>query len=430
MSWKKNVALFLTGQGFSLFGSMLVQYAVVWYVTLETNSGAMMTMFTVASALPMFLISPFGGVWADKYNRKYLINIADGAIALASLFMALAFLFDIGSVWLLLTLAVIRGLGQGVQMPAVSALLPQIVPTDKLTKVNGFFGSMQSVAMLAAPALSGALLSFASIESIFMIDVVTAALGISVLLFFVKVPPLERQKETQIIGAQKKSAAGSYFSDLKDGIKYIAGHGFIKKMIWFSMVFNIMITPVAMLTPLQASRNFGGDFWRLTAVELAFSGGMLISGLVIGIQGGFKNKSLSVAVAVAVFGAFTVSLGLLPNFWLYLAALFVIGAGMPLFNAPMNAILQSKVEAGFMGRVFSVFTMISGVMMPLGMAAFGPLSDVISINYLMLFTGAVIFLMSILFWMIKDIREAGLPVAPSAGQDAEAGVDGESFSGK
>lgn len=90
--WKRNAVLFITGQFLSMFGSMLVQYAITWQITLETKSGIIMTLFTSAALLPMVIISPFAGVWADRYNRKHLIVIADAAIALVTLGLAIAYI--------------------------------------------------------------------------------------------------------------------------------------------------------------------------------------------------------------------------------------------------------------------------------------------------------------------------------------------------
>jgi DHA3 family macrolide efflux protein-like MFS transporter len=143
-SWKKNTALFVIGQALSVFGTMVVQYAIVWHITLKTQSGAMMTLFTVAGFLPMFFISPFGGVWADRFNRKYIINIADGSIALASLIVAVLTISGFDSAGLLLACAAVRSFGQGVQTPAISAFIPQIVPREQLTRINGLQGSIQS----------------------------------------------------------------------------------------------------------------------------------------------------------------------------------------------------------------------------------------------------------------------------------------------
>ena len=87
-NWKKNAGFFIGGQFLSMFGSMLVQHAITWHITLQTKSGLIMTLFTCAAMLPMVIVSPFAGVWADRYNRKRLIMLSDGFIALAMLGLA------------------------------------------------------------------------------------------------------------------------------------------------------------------------------------------------------------------------------------------------------------------------------------------------------------------------------------------------------
>ena len=84
--WKRNTILFLTSQTLSLFGTSLVQYAILWYITLNTQSGVMMTIYIICGFLPTFFLSPFAGVWADRYNRKLLIMLSDSMIALSTLF--------------------------------------------------------------------------------------------------------------------------------------------------------------------------------------------------------------------------------------------------------------------------------------------------------------------------------------------------------
>ena len=187
-TWKRDSALFLGSQTISLFGSMLVQYAISWYITLKTQSGAMMTLSIVCGMIPTFLVSPFAGVWADRFDRKKLIMISDSAIALTTLIVALFFFAGFREYWLLYVALVIRAIGAGVQTPAVGAFLPSLVPNDQLMRVNGYFGSIQSLVMLVAPMASAALLSVASIEYLFFIDVITAAIAVSTLFFFLKMP--------------------------------------------------------------------------------------------------------------------------------------------------------------------------------------------------------------------------------------------------
>ena len=142
INWKKNTALFLMGQALSHFGSMIVQFAIMWYVVLKSQSGTTMTAFTIIAILPIFFISPFAGVWTDRYNRKYIINIADGSIAFFSLIVAIFMMFGIDSYVILFICSAVRSIGMGVQQPAVNSFIPQIVPKEYLTRVNGIQSSI------------------------------------------------------------------------------------------------------------------------------------------------------------------------------------------------------------------------------------------------------------------------------------------------
>jgi DHA3 family macrolide efflux protein-like MFS transporter len=404
ISWKKNTALFVTGQALSMFGTMVVQYAIMWHITLTTQSGTMMTVFTIAGLLPMFFISPFGGVWADRYNRKYIINIADGSIAFVSLIVAVLIMSGIDLVGILLACAIIRSFGQGVQTPAVGAFIPQIVPQEHLTRINGLQSSIQSFIFLMAPMISAALMSFVSLEMLFFLDVVTAAIGISIVAFFVKVP--QREKPVPKTGEQK----GDYWHDLREGIRYIKQHGYISQMMILTAVFLFFFAPAAFLTPLQVIRNFGDDVWRLSAIEVAFSVGVMLGGILIGYWGGFKNRIYTMSFSCLLCGVFTVWLGIAPYFWLYLAIMAILGLSFPLWNTPFMVLLQTTVDTAFMGRVLSVFSMISGTMMPFGMIVFGPVADTVSIEILLIGTGAIITLTAIPLIRSKTLREAGKPL--------------------
>ena len=353
-NWKKNTALFICGQALSLFGSMVSQYAILWHVILKTQSGSMMTIYTFAGFIPMFFISPFGGVWADRFNRKYIISIADGAIALVSLIVALLLMQGYTHYGILLACAAVRSLGQGIHTPAIGAFIPQIVPKEHLTKVNGIQGSIQSMSMLASPMIAGVLMSFTPLETLFFLDVVTASIGISILLFFVKTPEKPEKPEKPI--EEKKSL--NYFHDLSEGLRYITKHGFIFRMILLSAVFSIFVAPTALLSPLQVTRNFGNDVWRLTAIEITFSVGMIAGGLIIAAWGGFRNKVFTMALASLLLGLQSIGLGLASNFWLYIGIMAAAGITLPLFNTPAMVLLQSTVEPEFMGRVLSVFAMV------------------------------------------------------------------------
>lgn len=400
-NWKKDIVIFLVSQNISLFGSSLVQYAIMWYITLTTQSGVMMTIAIVCGFLPTFFLSPFAGVWADRYNRKVLIILSDSFIAIATLILAVLFLMGYQMLWLLFVMSAIRALGTAIQMPAVGAFLPQIVPEDKLTRINATNSSLQSFVMLISPMLSGALLTISTIEMIFFIDVVTAAIAVMTLVLFLHIPvhakALEKQTE-------------SYFSDLGKGFAYIKDHDFVKNFFVFTAVFLVLAAPAAFLTPLQVARSFGNDVWRLTLVEITFSVGMMVGGMLMASWGGFSNKVHTMTLASLLFGACTFAFGVIPNFWLYLVFMVIVGIAMPIFNVPSTVLLQEKVEGDYLGRVFGVLVMISSVMMPLGMLVFGPLADIIKIEWLLMGTGLLLFIQGFFLIGNKVLVEAGKPI--------------------
>jgi DHA3 family macrolide efflux protein-like MFS transporter len=398
--WKKNIILFLGSQTISLFGSALVQYAILWYITLNTQSGMMMTISILCGFLPTFILSPIAGVWADRYNRKMLIMLADSLIAISTLILAILFLVGYDDLWLLFVMSAVRAVGTGIQTPAVGAILPQIVPEEQLTKVNGANGSIQAMIMLIAPIISAALLTTASLKTIFFIDVITAVIAVSILLFFLKIAVHEKASQEQTT---------SYFSDMKKGFVYVQNHVFLNKFFLFFAGFFILSAPAAFLTPLQVTRSFGDDVWRLTAIEVTFSIGMIIGGILISSWGGYKNKIHTMTLATLVFGACTFALGIIPIFWLYLIFMGVIGIAIPMFNTPSTVLLQEKVEPDYLGRVFGVLGMISTSMMPLGMLVFGPISDFVPIEWLLIGTGILMFVQGFFLLGSKVLIEAGKP---------------------
>ncbi len=402
-AWPKKVILFLASQGLSLFGSALVQHAMLWYITLTAQSGSIMTIYILCGFLPTFILSPVAGVWADRYPRKTLIILADALIAAATLL--LAFLFGRGhnSLWLLCGMAAVRAVGSGIQAPAVGAILPQLVPAEQLTRVNGVNASIQSFIMLVSPMASGALLSVASLPAIFLVDVATAVIAIGILLGYLVVP---------VHAGAKAAPAAGYFSDLRAGLVYIRGHAFLKQFFTHQALFCVLIAPAAFLTPLFVARRFGEEVWRLSANEVIYAAGTLAGGVFLTMWGGFRNRVHTIAAAYLIVGAGTLALGAATNFGLYLAAMAVVGVALPFFNTPFTVLIQEKVEGAYLGRVFGVLLMVSTAMMPLGMLVFGPAADLIPVEWLLLGTGLLMVLQG---WFLRRspvLLAAGEPAAP------------------
>ena len=302
--WKRRLAVFIGGQTLSIFGSSLVQYAIMWHITLETKSGVMMTLSVLCGFVPYFLLSPFAGVWADRFDRKRIIVLSDAFVALVTLALALLFMSGRRATWLLLAAQALRAMGSALQGPAVGAILPQIVPEDKLLRANGINGSIQSAIMLVSPMAAGSRLSLAPIQSIFFLDVATAALAIVSFLAFLRVPTHQKALAKQEL---------SYFHDMRDGFRYIREHRYLVSFFAYLGFLLFLVTPAAFLTPLQVTRSFGPDVWRLTAIEIAFSGGMMAGGALIAYWGGFRNRIKTMLLSNVIMGACALAVGLLTD---------------------------------------------------------------------------------------------------------------------
>jgi DHA3 family macrolide efflux protein-like MFS transporter len=359
----------------------------------------MMTIAMIVGFLPTFLVSPFAGVWADRHDRKNIMILADGLVAVSTLALFIFFRLGFRSVWIIIAAMAVRGLFQGVQSPAVSAFLPQIVPQDKLMRINSINGSAQSAMMLASPALGGLLYSLFPIEVIFLIDVVTAAIAIIILRFFVK-------NQSQAIKSEDKKI--SYFSDLKLGLRYISKHSFVGRFFAFMVPMSVLIAPVAVLFSLQITKKFGSDVWMLSVNDAVFAVGMLLGSILMMSWGGFKNRSKTIAVGCAAMSIGTIAYGVVPNFWLFAAVTMIIGLSMPLFNTPATVIIQEKVDNEYLGRVMSILTMTSTLGMPVGLLIFGPIADVIGLWLEFIITGTAMLIITIIFAFDKKMLATGL----------------------
>ncbi len=375
-SWKRNVAIFLSGQTISLFGSMVVQYVVMWYVTLETRSGTAVALYAVAAFAPQGIVSIFGGVVADRMNRKKLAIIADACIALATLILALLMMSGVDDLWVIYVAVAVRSVGAGFQTPTVQAMIPQITPVDQLMRVNGIFQTIASAMALLAPAAAAAIFAAFGVVPVFFLDVVTAVIGIGLLLN-VHVPTLEKVSE----------AATTFKEDLVEGMRYIWTHRIVRwLLVVFAIIFLLTVAP-SFITPLLIVRTFGEEKWMLAVLEIAFSVGMLIGGATVATWLAKRSRMGLILLSTYCFGLFTLVMGLTNNLWVFFGLMFLFGLSVPLFSTPFMTLIQETVEPEKHGRVFSYVGIVMALATPVGMVVFGPLADVVRVQTLLVWAG-------------------------------------------
>ena len=392
---RSQALLFLLSQCMTLFGSTLVQMAIVWYVTLQTLSGAWVAAFTVCSYLPQFLVSFVAGVWADRHSRKKLIIGADSLIALVTFLMVLAIPHITDKtiiLYSLLAMSVIRSFGAGIQTPAVNAVIPQLVPEDQIMRFNGINATMQSVIQFAAPAAAGALLTINTLSSTLLIDIATAIVGIG-LLSAVMIPKQAIQ-----------STETSVLKDMKIGIKYTLSDKLIGKVLTVYGFFIFLCVPAGFLSQLFVSRVYGETYWYLTAVELAGFIGMLAGGLLMSIWGGFKSRVTTICVGLIAFGSLAIGMGLSKQFALYLTLMIIYGVAITMVQTATTTLIQEKAETSMQGRVFGLLGAMYSGFLPVGMAIFGPMADGIPLQWIMVGSGIALIVLSIFVCTNKEMR--------------------------
>ena len=375
--WKRQVTVFLVGQTITTFGSLLVQYALVWHLTLTTKSGLVLALAAVFGFLPQAIVSIFAGVWADRMNRKVMIILSDSTIALATLVLAFFMLSGVDDLWLIFLVMAVRSVGAGIQMPAISALIPQIVPTDKLMRVNGINSSVQSSLLILGPVAAAGIYSTVSLAAILFVDFVTAVVGLS-LLATIAVPTLSRAASSE---------KPSYFTDLSEGLKYIFSNDLVRwVMVVYSVVFLLVVAP-SNLSPLMLVRTFGSDVWLLTILELSFGIGMVAGGALMAIFASKVDRLGMMVGTSIIFGVLAVVMGFTTNLIVFYSLFFLIGLAVPAFSTSSMTLLQETVEPERQGRVFGFVGIVMAVAMPIGMAVLGPLADIFSVEILLIVTG-------------------------------------------
>ncbi|WP_258175613.1 MFS transporter [Bifidobacterium callitrichos] len=403
--WTRRVTLLLTGQTLSLLGSSVVQYAIFWHLVMRSDSGSVMAMAMIATCMPQAVVSMFGGVWADRWNRKILIIFPDAVIAGLTVLLSAAFAVGWANLPLIMLVLAMRSAGGGVQMPAVQSFIPQITPESKLMRVNSVNGTLQSANQIAAPALAAVLVNVLPLWAILLVDVTTAIIGIG-FTASIRVPESAGVQETGETSDGKiveSGIAARIIRDLREGFAYAWESRRIRSVILGNaLVCFINVAPMN-LTLLLINREYRHDDLnlgfavfsstsdKLAANELAWSIGMIIGGLLMSSIGAKRIRDClrAVSVGFVLIGITTTGLGLAPTLLAFLIVDFLTGLATPLAASPAFTMLQQESAEDMQGRVFGLLNAFSTFGTPLGMMVFGPLSDMIDVRLIFIIGGAL-----------------------------------------
>jgi DHA3 family macrolide efflux protein-like MFS transporter len=390
--WAAKFFTIWTGQVFSLIGSALVQFALVWWLTRQTGSATILATSSLVSLLPQIVLGPFVGALVDRWNRRLIMIVADAVIAAATGVLIFLFAAGIVQIWHIYIILFVRSLGGAFHGPAMTASTSLMVPHKHLTRISGLNQLLQGFMSIFAPPLGALLITIMPTQSVLAIDIGTAALAVLPLLF-VAIPQPPRQVAQENGSAQKTS----YWHDLRDGFRYVVKWPGLLGLILLAMVLNFLLSPSGSLLPLLVMQEFKGGATELAWVESVFGVGVIVGGLVLSAWGGFKRRIMTSFLGIVGLGLGVILTGLAPAnmFWLLLTSHFLIGFMQVLANGPLGAIFQSTIEPDYQGRVFSLINAGATAMMPLSLLIAGPVSDWLGVRVWYVFGGAVCILMTV-----------------------------------
>jgi MFS transporter, DHA3 family, macrolide efflux protein len=398
-NWAPRFFTIWTGQAFSIFGSALVQFALIWWLTQETGSATVLATATLFGLLPQIVLGPFSGPLIDRWSRRLVMIFADAGIALAT--GVLAYLFWAGLVepWHVYAVLFIRSVGGAFHWPAMQASTTMLVPEKHLARIAGMNQTLQGLVSIAAPPTGAILIGLIPTQGVLMIDVVTAIIAILPLLFL-SVPQPVRQVHTDSDGKHP-----GYWQDVKEGIRYVlTWPGLLAVLILFMLV-NFLFNPLGALMPLLVTQYFKKGALALGSMDSLFGIGMITGGLLLSVWGGLKRKIVTMLVGTVGAGVGVMIIGIAPSnaFWLALAGFFVMGVTIPIINGPAMALLQTIVRPDMQGRVLSLVGSVVVAISPLSLLVAGPISDAYGIRVWYWIAGTLCILIAIAGFFIPAI---------------------------
>jgi DHA3 family macrolide efflux protein-like MFS transporter len=414
--WKLPFFTIWTGQAFSLLGSKVAQFALIWWLTELTGSATVLSMASLVGLVPEIVLGPLAGAYVDRWNRRIVMIVADTFIALASLW--LAYLFWIGSIqiWHVYVIMFVRSVGGSFHWPAMQASTSLMVPKEQLTRVAGMNQTLHGLLNIFGAPLGALLMDLLPLHRVMLVDVGTAALAIGP-LFFVHIPQPERKVKEHTEGRQQ-----SIWADMRDGMRYLLGWPGLVILTVSAMVLKVVLTPAFSLIPLLVKEHFGGDAAQLGLLEAVLGSGIVVGGLALSVWGGFRKKIHTMLVGMAGFSVAFVIWGIVPGdmFWVALVSGACLGLTLPLVDGPLMAILQSTVAPEIQGRVFTLFGSLTLLTSPLGLSLAGPISDWLGLQIWYLVAGALAMVLALLFLLsptarnIEENANGGMQAEPQA----------------
>ena len=393
-NWKKTFAVIWSGQLASILSSSVVAFAIIFWVSLETGSAQVLALAAIAGMLPQSLLGPLVGVYVDRWDRKWTMILADSFIALCTLLLAVLFWLGVARMWHIYVLLACRSIGSAFHTPAMQASVPLLAPKQQLTRIAGINQIISSLSNIIGPAFGALLINLTGIGNILLLDVAGAFIACTTLLL-VRIPNPERSTaQTPSLWREFREGFGAMHA--------VPGMGWfftLAVLVWF------FIMPVGVMYPLMTLQHVGGGADEMSLIEIVWGGGALIGGAVMGARTYRVNRIVLINLMYLTIGLLFAASGMLPPtaFALFAALSLIEGVTSSVFNSSFVSVIQSRIDAGVLGRVMSLYYSFGLLPSAIGLLGTGFLAEHVGLTTTFVIAGTVICGIGLIAFCIPSV---------------------------
>jgi MFS family permease len=395
----RNYRLFFVGQSISLIGTWMSQTAALWLVYHLSSSAFLLGMVGFASQLPIFVMQPLAGVWVDRVNRHRLLVFTQVCSMLQSFALAGLTLSGRMTPGWLITLSLVQGLINGLDLPVRQALVVAFVPKrEHLTNAIALNSSLFNLARLIGPAIAGITIATVGAGMCFLIDAFSyGAVIISLFMMRLPLPP-------------KRTNIRHPLVEMREGFASAFGYRPMRALLIMVAIISAVGFSYAVLTPLFARDVFAGDARVLGYLMSASGIGALAGATYLGTRRGVRGLGMVMVLGGTLMGVGLNALSSSKFLALACFSLALVGLGGVLLMASSNTVVQTLVSEERRGRVLSIFTMAFTGTMPFGNLLVGWLAGRIGPRVTLIASGAICLLTSAVFFrLLPGLRAAAAP---------------------
>jgi MFS family permease len=401
----RNYRLFFAGQAVSLIGTWISRIAIGWLVYRLTDSAFMLGLVSFVGLVPTFVLTPLGGVIADRWSRRRVLLCTQVTLMITSLALAYFALRGTITVPHVIVLGALQGLCNAFDIPARQAFVVVMVEGHAdLSSAIAMNSMIFNSARLIGPSIAGVLIALFGEGLCFLIDGVSFLAVVVALLAMRVAPPVPRQTRTHVL------------HELREGLAAAFGFAPIRAILMLMALTSLVGMPYAVLMPVFADRVLHGNAMTLGFLMAASGVGALGGALLLAMRENVLGLGRIIAGGAGIFGLALVVFGLSHSLWISLPVLIVAGFAMMVEAAASNTVVQTIVDDSKRGRVMGFFAMAFMGTMPFGSLLAGALARHIGAPATVILGGSLCVVAASLFArMLPRLRSLVRPIYVARG---------------